>query len=144
MMEPNRNISRHRINFMITRRRTTLKHIYVAASIAALAAAPAAFVSAAEVQSDAAPALSAPGTHYQLVDAHGNIVGELVTESTTRLRLIAPAATSSARMQNSAPSGTTDRTFHPDYSKALTPGQMSAAWQAEWDRISPPIITGGG
>lgn len=37
-----------------------------------------------------------------------------------------------------------DRTFHPDYSKALTVDQMSRAWQNELDRINPPIVTGGG
>jgi hypothetical protein len=28
-------------------------------------------------------------------------------------------------------------TFSPDYSHALTPGQMTAAWQAELDRVMP-------
>ena len=28
-------------------------------------------------------------------------------------------------------------TFSPDYSHALTPGQMTAAWQAELDRLMP-------
>ena len=38
----------------------------------------------------------------------------------------------------------TDATFHPDYSKALTVEQMSAAWQAELDRLFPQPVTGGG
>jgi len=37
-----------------------------------------------------------------------------------------------------------DRTFHPDYSNALTVDQMSRAWQKELDRINPPVVTGGG
>jgi hypothetical protein len=37
-----------------------------------------------------------------------------------------------------------DRTFHPDYSHALTPGQMTVAWQAEIDRLFPPVMAGGG
>lgn len=37
-----------------------------------------------------------------------------------------------------------DRTFHPDYSKALTVDQMTRAWQNELDRINPPVVTGGG
>ena len=36
-----------------------------------------------------------------------------------------------------------DRTFHPD-SNALTPAQMVAAWQAEIDRLFPPVMAGGG
>ncbi len=37
-----------------------------------------------------------------------------------------------------------DRTFHPDYLHALTVEQMSKAWNDEWNRISPPVVTGGG
>lgn len=37
-----------------------------------------------------------------------------------------------------------DRTFHPDFSHALSVDQMERAWQAELDRINPPIVTGGG
>ena len=37
-----------------------------------------------------------------------------------------------------------DRSFHPDYSKALTVDQMIHAWQNELDRINPPVVTGGG
>ena len=37
-----------------------------------------------------------------------------------------------------------DRTFHPDYSKALTPDQMTVAWKAEIDRVFQTPIAGGG
>jgi hypothetical protein len=37
-----------------------------------------------------------------------------------------------------------DRSFHPDYTNALTPSQMSAAWQVEIDRLFPPAFAGGG
>ena len=37
-----------------------------------------------------------------------------------------------------------DRTFHPDFSRALTVDQMNRAWQNELDRINPPVVTGGG
>jgi hypothetical protein len=37
-----------------------------------------------------------------------------------------------------------DRTFHPDYSRALTVDQMSAAWNAEIDRVFETPIAGGG
>jgi len=36
------------------------------------------------------------------------------------------------------------RSFHPDYSRALTVDQMNRAWQAELDRLNPPVVTGGG
>jgi hypothetical protein len=37
-----------------------------------------------------------------------------------------------------------DRSFHPDYSRALTVDQMTAAWNAEIDRVFETPITGGG
>jgi hypothetical protein len=37
-----------------------------------------------------------------------------------------------------------DRKFHPDDSKALTPGQLTAAWNAEIDRVFETPVTGGG
>jgi hypothetical protein len=48
-----------------------------------------------------------------------------------------------------APSSTTselgsDRGFHPDYSHALSVEQMTAAWNAEINRLFPVPITGGG
>jgi hypothetical protein len=37
-----------------------------------------------------------------------------------------------------------DRVFHPDYSRALSAEQMTAAWNAEINRLFPVPITGGG
>lgn len=37
-----------------------------------------------------------------------------------------------------------DRTFHPDYSRALTVDQATAAWKAEIDRVFETPVTGGG
>jgi hypothetical protein len=37
-----------------------------------------------------------------------------------------------------------DRVFHPDYSRALSVEQMTAAWNAEINRLFPVPITGGG
>jgi hypothetical protein len=37
-----------------------------------------------------------------------------------------------------------DRTFHPDYSQALTVEQMDAAWNAEINRVFETPIAGGG
>jgi hypothetical protein len=37
-----------------------------------------------------------------------------------------------------------DRVFHPDYSRALSVEQLTAAWNAEIDRLFPVPITGGG
>jgi hypothetical protein len=37
-----------------------------------------------------------------------------------------------------------DRSFHHDYSNALTCDQMSAAWKAEIDLVFETPITGGG
>jgi hypothetical protein len=89
--------------------------------------------------------LVAVGAQYLVVDAEGRVVGTLVTEGpvTSQMRVIgitnAPRAGTPAQ-----PEKPVDRTFHPDYSKALTPDQMTRAWQDELDRINPPIVTGGG
>ena len=130
---------------------TTVKPIRLLAAVAALVATPAAFASAADAPSntaaplDASSSIIAPGARYQLIDTNGNVVGELVSESGARLRLRPIGVTTAVRTaQKPALPRTADRAFHPDYGKALTPGQMSAAWQAEWDRINPPFITGGG
>ncbi|HEY6237493.1 MAG TPA: hypothetical protein VIW69_20505, partial [Candidatus Elarobacter sp.] len=78
---------------MNNRRGSTVKPIRVLAAVAALVATPAAFASAADAPSDtavssgASSSLIAPGARYQLVDANGNVVGELVSESGRRLRL---------------------------------------------------------
>jgi hypothetical protein len=37
-----------------------------------------------------------------------------------------------------------DRAFHPDYSHALSVEQMTAAWNAEIERLFPVPVTGGG
>jgi hypothetical protein len=37
-----------------------------------------------------------------------------------------------------------DRTFHPDYSHAVTVEQMNAAWNAEINRVFETPIAGGG
>jgi len=122
------------------------------AAIAALIATPAAFASAAETDTAPVPAattdtaaLATPGTHYTLVDSNGAVVGELVSESASRLKLRIIGITNAPRRTiPTASTTTTDRTFHPDFSNALTPGQMSAAWQAEVDRLNPQPIAGGG
>jgi hypothetical protein len=36
------------------------------------------------------------------------------------------------------------RTFHPDYSRALTVDEMTAAWNAEIERVFETPVTGGG
>lgn len=128
------------------------KSIYALAAAAAIVATPASFAVAAGTNDTAATpvasapseTLAAPGTHYILVDSQGNVVGELVSESASRLqlRLIGVAKTARAAVQQPDPRN--DRNFHPDYSRALTPGQMSAAWQAEMDRLFPQPVTGGG
>ena len=128
--------------------------IYAFAFAAAIVATPAAFASAADAPSDApsnasatsatSAAIATPGTHYVLVDMNGNVVGELVSESATRVRLRVIGISNAARAAVPAPDARNDRNFHPDYSKALTPGQMSAAWQAEMDRLFPQPVTGGG
>jgi hypothetical protein len=89
--------------------------------------------------------LIAVGAQYLVVDAEGRVVGTLVTDSpaTSQMRVIGitNAPRTGAPQQ---PDRQTDRTFHPDYSRALTPDQMMRAWQDELDRINPPIVTGGG
>ncbi|MEA2787568.1 MAG: hypothetical protein QOF71_3672 [Candidatus Eremiobacteraeota bacterium] len=87
----------------------------------------------------------AAGAQYTIIDEQGHVVGSLVTETPpgAQLRVIgvanakrnAPLAQSDARA---------DRTFHPNYAGALTIDQMARAWQAEADRLAPPIVTGGG
>jgi hypothetical protein len=146
---------RRRIAGMSTEKK---KFIYPLAVAAAIVATPAAFASAATDAPSDVPstntaeaggttttaALATPGTHYVLVDANGNVVGELVSESATQVRLRVIGVSRSARAAVPAPDPRSDRTFHPDYSKALTPGQMGAAWQAEMDRLFPQPATGGG
>jgi len=121
---------------MSTEKKTVVKKsIYALALAAAIVATPAAFASAADTP---------PATRYLLVDMNGNVVGELVSESATPVRLRVIGISTAPRSAGPAPDTRSDRSFHPDYSKALTPGQMSAAWQAEIDRLFPPPLTGGG
>jgi hypothetical protein len=137
--------------------RTVKNPIYALAAVAAIVATPAAFASAADAPADTdaaataavstttpAATLATPGAHYTLVDAQGRVVGELVSESASRVRLRVIGIANSARVAAPAPDPRADRTFHPDYRNALTPGQMSAAWQAEIDRLFPQPVTGGG
>ena len=121
-----------------------MKTIHALAAAAALVAMPAAFASAADAPPGAPASLIVPGAHYQLVDAHGNVVGELAGETNTRLQLRPIGTTTALRNAPHAPATASSAAFRPDYSKALTSGQMSAAWQAELDRINPPFVTGGG
>jgi len=87
--------------------------------------------------------LAVPGAHYELVDSQGNVVGELVSEAR-------PASPAGSRRHDgpthAAAGGPTSRRrdVHPDHGKALSVGQMSAAWQAELDRVFPQPVTGGG
>lgn len=120
-------------------------NIHLLAAVAALVAMPAAIASAADVTSEEPSPFIAARAHYDLVDAQGNVVGEVVSESTTRLRLRVLAVTHVQRAVPQTNVGPrTDGAFHPDYSRALTSAQMSAAWQAELDRLFPQPVTGGG
>jgi hypothetical protein len=141
----NRDGSRRRTESVNNPGGTLVKNIHLLAAVAVLVATSAAIASAAEATSEGPAPFAVPGTHYDLVDAQGNVVGELVNESATRVKLRVIGVTN---VQHAAPQRTVSRradsTFHPDYSTALTPGQMSAAWQAELDRLFPQPVTGGG
>jgi len=85
------------------------------------------------------------GAQYTVVDEQGRVVGTLVTDTpaTSQMRII--GITNAARGKIPAqPDRQADRTFHPDYSRALSVDQMERAWRDELDRINPPIVTGGG
>jgi hypothetical protein len=59
----------------------------------------------------------------------------------------APATTSpigSTASKSSTDQAKADRDFHPDYSHAITPAQMDAAWNAEIERVFQPPHGGGG
>ncbi len=105
---------------------------------AALAAAAGAAASADEL------AVQAPSTaHYRVVDADGMPVGELVVDrGDVRFRITALAR----RRPNlpAAPERPEPRPFAPDYANALTPDQMTAAWERELARVFPQPVTGGG
>ena len=123
---------------------TIVKSATLMAVVAALVATSAPFADAAEAATDGISPLAVPGAHYELVDSQGNVVGELVSESATRLRLRVVGVTTVQRMPQPAVPPRADATFHPDYGKALSVGQMSAAWHAELDRVFPQPVTGGG
>ncbi len=123
---------------------TIAKRATLVAAVAALVATSTLFADAAEVATDGISPLAVPGAHYELVDPQGNVVGELVSESATRLRLRVIGVTTVRSMPQPVVLPRADATFHPDYSKALSVGQMSAAWQAELDRLFPQPVTGGG
>jgi hypothetical protein len=122
---------------------TIVKSATLMAAIAALVATSTPFADAAETAADGTSPLAVPGAHYELVDPQGNVVGEVVSESATRLRLRIIGVTTVQRTEPTLPART-DTTFHPNYDKALSVGQMSAAWQAELDRLFPQPVTGGG
>jgi hypothetical protein len=130
---------------MSTGNRTILQRVLVLTAAAALVVSPSAFASAADVVSEGTAPFSTPGTRYELVDAHGDVVGELVSESATRVRLRTIGVTNVRRAPSlPAPDARADGRFHPDYSRALSTGQMSAAWQTELDRLFPQPVAGGG
>ena len=87
-------------------------------------------------------ALATPGAHFVLVDAEGRTVGELVSERSDRLRLRLIGISAAGRSVPAPTDARADRTFHPDFSRALSPGQMSSAWQAELDRLFPTVPSG--
>lgn len=95
---------------------TIAKSATLLATIAALIAASTPFANAADAVAATSP-LDAPAAPYQIIAIQ--------------------------RRQASAPART-DMTFHPNYDNALSVGQMSAAWQAELDRLFPQPVTGGG
>jgi hypothetical protein len=123
---------------------TIAKSTTLMATVAALVATSTAFAGAAEAAADGPSPLAAPGAHYELVDSQGNVVGELVSESATRVRLRLLGVTTVQRLPQATVPARTDTTFHPNYDHALSAGQMSAAWQAEFDRLFPQPVTGGG
>jgi hypothetical protein len=85
------------------------------------------------------------GAQYTVVDAQGQVVGTLVTDTpaTSQMRVI--GITNSGRGKTPAqPDRQLDRTFRPDYSRALSVDQMTRAWHDELDRVNPPVVTGGG
>gem|GEM_PF-2088648 len=89
--------------------------------------------------------LVAAGTEYTIVDAQGRVVGSIVSETPPGAQLRVIGVSNAARTAVRPPSDPrADRTFHPDYSHALSAEQMSRAWQAEIERLSPQPVTGGG
>jgi hypothetical protein len=90
-------------------------------------------------------AFVAVGAQYTVVDADGNIVGTLVTDSPPASQLRIIGITNAGRGKTPPQADRSpDRSFRPDYSRALSIDQMTRAWRDELDRINPPIVTGGG
>ena len=97
------------------------------------------------MQAAAAAASLAFAAQYTVVDAQGHIVGTLVTDAPLRTPIQVIGITNAPRRTApTPPDPRADRTFHPDFSRALTVEQMNRAWQNELDRINPPVVTGGG
>jgi len=87
----------------------------------------------------------AVGAQYTLIDEQGHVVGTLVADTPPGAQLRVIGLANAKRGANAVqPDPRADRTFRPDYAKALTVEQMSRAWQAEADRLAPQIVTGGG
>ncbi|HEV2641311.1 MAG TPA: hypothetical protein VGT98_01320 [Candidatus Elarobacter sp.] len=87
----------------------------------------------------------AVGAQYTIIDEQGHVVGSLTTDTPPGAQMRVIGLTNAKRGGTVAqPDPRADRTFRPDYTKALTVEQMSRAWQAEADRLAPQIVTGGG
>ena len=100
-------------------------------TVAAISVLPTA-ASAAEETAGTPAALGARGATFTLVDSQGRVAGELVTEGNNQFRLITATPARSVQPATPAPSAAT---FQPNYVKALTPEQMSAAWHAEFKKF---------
>ena len=96
------------------------------------------------VQAAALAAAVAAGTQYTVVDREGHVVGTLVTDGAVAAQIRVAGLAAARRAKPPEPDGPPDRSFHPDYSRALSTDQMTRAWHDEIDRLSPPFITGGG
>jgi len=85
------------------------------------------------------------GAQYTVVDSEGNVVGTLVTDTpaTSQMRVIGISKAAPGKTP-AQPTRQPDRTFHPNYSGALSVDQMTRAWHDELDRINAPVVTGGG
>jgi hypothetical protein len=87
----------------------------------------------------------AVGAQYTIIDDQGNVIGSLTTDTPPGAQLRVIGLANAKRSGTVAqPDPRADRTFRPDYVKALTVEQMSRAWQAEADRLAPQLVTGGG
>lgn len=97
------------------------------------------------MQAAALATFVALGAQYTVVDAQGRVVGTLITDTPAASQMRIIGITNAGRGTIPAqPDRQVDRTFHPDYSRALSVDQVTRAWRDELDRINPPIVTGGG